>query len=64
MDVTSPLPTLGHSAGSDCSLVARGGGGSGGSSGVFPYYRDWKFDYSADLKPKVSVFVMWKFLCV
>lgn len=49
MDVTSPLPTLGHSASSDCSLLARGGT----SGATFPYFRDWKFDFSADLKPKV-----------
>lgn len=55
MDVTSPLPTLGHSASSDCSLLARGGGASASTSGVFPYYRDWKFDYSADLKPKICI---------
>ena len=32
---------------SDCSSLGRGGAPS------FPYFRDWKFDFQDDLRPKV-----------
>ncbi|GFZ02633.1 elongation defective 1 protein [Actinidia rufa] len=43
----SPLATAGHSSSSDCSLFGHS------SSPSFPYYRDWKFNFESDLKPKV-----------
>lgn len=46
---TSPLATVAHlSQSSDCSLLGRR------NSATFPYYRDWKFNFESDLKPKVS----------
>ncbi|CAK9147494.1 unnamed protein product [Ilex paraguariensis] len=45
---SSPLATVGHSSShsSDCTLLGHS------SSPSFPYYRDWKFNFEADLKPK------------
>ncbi|KAL0397607.1 UNVERIFIED_CONTAM: Glycosyltransferase-like KOBITO 1 [Sesamum calycinum] len=49
---SSPLATVGHlsSHSSDCSKLL-------GHSNVasFPYYRDWKFKFDADLKPKICI---------
>ncbi|CAI9102891.1 OLC1v1001258C1 [Oldenlandia corymbosa var. corymbosa] len=49
---SSPLATVGaHSSqSSDCSSIL---GNSNRLS--FPYYRDWKFNFQADLKPKICV---------
>lgn len=49
MESSPPTTTIGHSSSSDCVLLARG------SSPSFPYYRNWKFDYKSDLKPKICV---------
>lgn len=50
MSTTAPsLPS--HSSNSDCvDLLGRT------HSPAFSYYRDWKFDYATDLKPKVSFY--------
>ncbi|KAI4300837.1 hypothetical protein L6164_034169 [Bauhinia variegata] len=46
---SSPPSHQTHSSTSDCvSLLGQR------NSPAFPYYRDWKFDYVSDLKPKVS----------
>ncbi|CAA3002807.1 glycosyltransferase-like KOBITO 1 [Olea europaea subsp. europaea] len=47
---TSPLATVGHSSSSDCSMLL---GHSNALS--FPYYRDWKFKFDSDLKPKICI---------
>ncbi|KAI3448822.1 hypothetical protein Pfo_005487 [Paulownia fortunei] len=49
---SSPLATLGHSSShsSDCSTLL---GHSNGAT--FPYYRDWKFKFDSDLKPKICI---------
>ncbi|KAM1535442.1 hypothetical protein TB2_014071 [Malus domestica] len=39
-----------HSSGSDCVDVL-----GGSHSPAFPYYKDWKFDYASDLRPKISI---------
>ncbi|KAF8376818.1 hypothetical protein HHK36_031505 [Tetracentron sinense] len=47
---SSPPTNLAHSSTSDCAeLLGRS------SSPSFPYYRDWKFDYESDLKPKICI---------
>lgn len=48
---TSPLATVGaHSSqSSDCSSLF-----GHANRAAFPYYRDWKFNFEADLKPKVD----------
>ncbi|XP_019185961.1 PREDICTED: glycosyltransferase-like KOBITO 1 isoform X1 [Ipomoea nil] len=47
---SSPLATVGHlSHSSDCSLLGRR------NSATFPYYRDWKFNFESDLKPKICI---------
>ncbi|TQE05828.1 hypothetical protein C1H46_008511 [Malus baccata] len=39
-----------HSSGSDCvDVLGRS------HSPAFPYYKDWKFDYASDLRPKISI---------
>ncbi|GFY92172.1 elongation defective 1 protein [Actinidia rufa] len=45
----SPLATVGHSSSSDCSPLGHS------SSPSFPYYRDWKFNFESDLKPKICI---------
>lgn len=52
---SSPLPTVGgHSPhSSDCSSLL-----GHGNTASFPYYRDWKFNFEVDLKPKVRTFVL------
>ncbi|KAG6596955.1 Glycosyltransferase-like protein, partial [Cucurbita argyrosperma subsp. sororia] len=49
MSTTAPsLPS--HSSNSDCvDLLGRT------HSPAFSYYRDWKFDYATDLKPKICI---------
>ncbi|KAK6140504.1 hypothetical protein DH2020_025751 [Rehmannia glutinosa] len=49
---SSPLATVGHSSShsSDCSTLL---GHSTAAS--FPYFRDWKFKFDADLKPKICI---------
>ncbi|CAN1316513.1 Glycosyltransferase-like KOBITO 1, partial [Linum perenne] len=42
----SPKP---HHQSSDCLSLAKSGSPS------FPYFRDWKFDFDANLKPKICV---------
>ncbi|KAK6140400.1 hypothetical protein DH2020_025857 [Rehmannia glutinosa] len=56
---SSPLATVGHSSShsSDCSTLL---GHSTAAS--FPYFRDWKFKFDADLKPKVLSFSLFLFL--
>ncbi|KAM1079661.1 hypothetical protein EV1_014280 [Malus domestica] len=39
-----------RSSGSDCVDVL-----GGSHSPAFPYYKDWKFDYASDLRPKISI---------
>lgn len=48
--MSTTAPSLhSHSSNSDCvDLLGRT------HSPAFSYYRDWKFDYASDLKPKVS----------
>ncbi|KAH6803458.1 elongation defective 1 protein / ELD1 protein [Perilla frutescens var. frutescens] len=49
---SSPLATVGHSSSHspDCSsLVGHS------STPSFPYFRDWKFKFHADLKPKICI---------
>ncbi|GAB4832239.1 Glycosyltransferase-like KOBITO 1 [Ancistrocladus abbreviatus] len=46
---SSPPTTIGHASQSDCSLLGRS------SSPSFPYYRDWKFNFESDLKPKIAI---------
>ncbi|KAI3968253.1 hypothetical protein MKX01_018556 [Papaver californicum] len=46
---SAPSDHLSHSS-SDCSLLL-----GHSSSPSFPYYRDWKFDYQSDLKPKICI---------
>ncbi|EYU38251.1 hypothetical protein ABFS82_02G114200 [Erythranthe guttata] len=48
---SSPLATVGHSAShsSDCSTLL------GHSTASLPYFRDWKFKFDADLKPKICI---------
>ena len=50
---SSPLATVGaHSSqSSDCSSLL-----GHANTASFPYYRDWKFNFQADLKPKVDSF--------
>ncbi|XP_068341092.1 glycosyltransferase-like At3g57200 [Pyrus communis] len=39
-----------RSSGSDCvDILGRS------HSPAFPYYKDWKFDYASDLRPKISI---------
>ncbi|KAF7824646.1 glycosyltransferase-like KOBITO 1 [Senna tora] len=45
----SPLSSVSHSPSSDCVKLGRS------SSPSFPYYNNWKFDYGANLKPKICV---------
>ncbi|CAA3014466.1 glycosyltransferase-like KOBITO 1 [Olea europaea subsp. europaea] len=50
---SSPLSTVGYSSSShsfDCSMLL---GHSNTAS--FPYYRDWKFKFDSDLKPKICI---------
>ncbi|PIN16889.1 hypothetical protein CDL12_10464 [Handroanthus impetiginosus] len=48
---SSPRATVGHfSSHSDCSTLL---GHSTAAS--FPYFRDWKYKFDADLKPKISI---------
>ncbi|KAL8154322.1 hypothetical protein V2J09_012082 [Rumex salicifolius] len=47
---SSPPSIVGHnSAGSDCSHIGRS------LSPSFPYYRDWKFQFESDLKPRIAI---------
>ncbi|KAF9595091.1 hypothetical protein IFM89_036980 [Coptis chinensis] len=45
-----PFNNLLHSSNSDCSELL-----SHGASVSFPYFRDWKFNFNADLKPKICI---------
>ncbi|XP_027114008.1 glycosyltransferase-like KOBITO 1 [Coffea arabica] len=49
---SSPLATVGaHSSqSSDCSSLL-----GHANTASFPYYRDWKFNFQADLKPKICI---------
>ncbi|KAK2631247.1 hypothetical protein EUGRSUZ_L03186 [Eucalyptus grandis] len=56
MDNASPLSSVARhsslsssSSPSDCAHLARS------ASPSFPYYRDWKFDFGASLKPKICI---------
>ncbi|KAM7509053.1 hypothetical protein LguiA_019506 [Lonicera macranthoides] len=49
MENSSPLATVGHTSNSDCVLLGHS------ASPSFPYYRDWKFNFDSDLKPKICV---------
>ncbi|PIM97244.1 hypothetical protein CDL12_30287 [Handroanthus impetiginosus] len=56
---SSPLATLGHSSSqsSDCSALLRHY-----NAATSPYFRDWKFKFNSDLKPKVLCsFILWCF---
>ncbi|XP_057976789.1 glycosyltransferase-like KOBITO 1 [Malania oleifera] len=46
---TTAAAAIGHSSSSDCTLFPSG------LSPSFPYYRDWKFNYESDLKPKICI---------
>ncbi|XP_039038241.1 glycosyltransferase-like KOBITO 1 [Hibiscus syriacus] len=48
MEKLSSLPTKNHHH-SDCVDLGRS------SSPSFPYYRDWKFGFEADLRPKICI---------
>lgn len=48
---SSPSPKAQHVSRPDCAKLLRS------SSPSFPYYRDWKPDFNADLKPKVLFLV-------
>ncbi|XP_042063554.1 glycosyltransferase-like KOBITO 1 [Salvia splendens] len=45
---SSPLSTVAHS--SDCTTLF-----GHSSTASFPYFKDWKFNFHADLKPKICV---------
>ncbi|GFP92430.1 glycosyltransferase-like kobito 1 [Phtheirospermum japonicum] len=50
---SSPLATVGHSSShssSDCSTLL-----GHSTTASFPYFRDWKFKFDADLKPKICI---------
>ncbi|KAJ4969605.1 hypothetical protein NE237_002704 [Protea cynaroides] len=50
MGSSAPEDVVHSSSSSDCAeLLGRS------SSPSFPYYRDWKFNYDADLKPKICI---------
>ncbi|XP_044489104.1 glycosyltransferase-like KOBITO 1 [Mangifera indica] len=46
---SSPSPKAQHVSRHDCAKLLRS------SSPSFPYYRDWKPDFNADLKPKICI---------
>ncbi|PON64546.1 Glycosyltransferase-like [Trema orientale] len=58
MESSESLSRTSHSSSSDCSdpLGRR-------NSPSFPYYRDWKFDYASDLKPKRLRIGIWYLVC-
>ncbi|KAF8376715.1 hypothetical protein HHK36_031617 [Tetracentron sinense] len=47
---SSPPKNLARSSNSDCSQIL-----GRSSSPSFPYFRDWKFNYDSDLKPKICI---------
>ncbi|KAF5202174.1 Glycosyltransferase-like [Thalictrum thalictroides] len=47
--IGSSSPPRSHSSSSDCSELL------GRSSISFPYFRDWKFNFNTDLKPKICI---------
>ncbi|XP_031265924.1 glycosyltransferase-like KOBITO 1 [Pistacia vera] len=49
MESSSLSPKAQHFSRSDCTKLIRS------SSPSFPYYRDWKFDFDSDLKPKICI---------
>ncbi|PQQ07661.1 glycosyltransferase-like [Prunus yedoensis var. nudiflora] len=50
VDLGGPPVQVSHSSGSDCvDLLGRS------HSPSFPYYKDWKFDYMSDLRPKICI---------
>ncbi|CAO2816204.1 unnamed protein product [Amaranthus hypochondriacus] len=49
MDSSPPTTTTSHVSSSDCGPLL------GHLSPSFPYYRDWKFHYQTDLKPKIAI---------
>ena len=50
---SSPLATVGHSSSNSPDCTSLFGHSSTAS---FPYFKDWKFNFHSDLKPKVFVF--------
>lgn len=46
---SSPLSSISHSSSSDCVNLGRS------SAPSFPYYKNWKFDYGTNLKPKICI---------
>ncbi|KAK4786828.1 hypothetical protein SAY86_010661 [Trapa natans] len=49
MESTSSISPESHRASSDCLSLGRS------ASPSFPYFRDWKFDYQSNMKPKICI---------
>ena len=58
MENSAPTTTTtAHVSHSDCGALLSH------SSPSFPYFRDWKFNYQPDLKPKVTSFELFSVFC-